>query len=45
MNWPLVLYAVAAILSVVALVQSRGAGLLAWAVLAIAVGLLWGKVP
>lgn len=38
------LFLVAGILAVVALVQSRATAIVAWAVLALAAGLLWGKL-
>jgi len=41
---PLALLIVAAILAVVALIQSRATAILAWAVLCLAVALLWGKL-
>jgi hypothetical protein len=40
MNLSLVLFIVAAVLAGIALVQSRGQALVAWAALAIAVGLI-----
>lgn len=40
----LALFLVAGILAVVALVQSRATSVVAWAVLALAAGLLWGKL-
>jgi hypothetical protein len=40
----LALFIVAAILAVVVLIQSRGTAIVAWAVLALAAGLLWGKL-
>lgn len=42
MNIPTLLYAVALILALVEEFQAQGRSLLAWAVVMIALGLLWG---
>jgi len=44
MTVPIILYIVALVLSGVALVQSEGKSLVAWAGVALAVGLLWNAL-
>jgi hypothetical protein len=41
---PEILYIVALILAAIEQVRARGVSLIAWAVIAIAVGLLWGAL-
>jgi hypothetical protein len=44
MNIATILFIVALVLAAVDLVRSRGEALMSWAVVAIAVGLLWGNL-
>lgn len=44
MSIPIVLFAVALVLGLIDEFQSNGRSLVGWAVVAIAVGLLWGHV-
>lgn len=45
MSIPTVLFAVAFILAAIDLFRSRGQPLTGWAVVLIAIGLLWGLIP
>jgi len=44
MSLPLIAYVIALVLGLIAAFQAQGRSLTAWAVVAIAVGLLWGQV-
>ena len=44
MSIPLLLFIVALVLALVDLIRSRGQALTGWAVVLIAIGLLWGRI-